>query len=148
MTDDTVHETRRGNWESLPEPFRQLKYADLVRRLANTLDQDQLPQALALASSFCSTAARWAETQPSTSLASYRTALLVADPHAAWQLAGFLDSEQMSGTDMAIAALIAVRWLEVAVSSNLSPSSRAWRVASQALFSLLAESQSETAVVH
>ena len=141
-----MNETYRGatgDWESLPEPFRQLKYADLVRRLANTLDREQLPQALALASSFCSMAARWAETQPSTSLASYRTALLVADPHASWQLAGFLDSEQMSGNDMAVAALIAVRWLEVAVSTNLSPGSRPWRVASQALFSMLQEQAPE-----
>ena len=75
---------RAGSWDSLPEPFRQLKYADLVRRLAPTLGRDQLVQALALTSSFCSMAARWAETQPSTTLASYRTALLVADPHASW----------------------------------------------------------------
>lgn len=144
MNNDAAREIRVGSWESLPEPFRRLKFADLARRLSNTLERDQLAQALALASSFCSTAARWAETRPSTSLASYRTALLVADPHASWQLASFLDSEPMSGADMAIAALIAVRWLEVAVSSNLSPGSRPWRVASQTLFVLLAERQSET----
>ena len=41
MTNDAVQVVRRGNWESLPEPFRDLKYKELVDELGAALDVDQ-----------------------------------------------------------------------------------------------------------